>query len=226
MRTVALLAVVLIIPALAPAQDGDEAKKLFQAMEERLAKAKSVSLGFSIKIEAEGKKVVAMKGSLAFASGDRVRLETEGTVAGNDEKATLTSNGKRIHYVLVIKGKVIKDRETPTPKNLTAALARMFSRSGFLGMDSLHLDSDSRIELQPEKLFPITDLKLSGKAKVEGRETRVLTYKVAVRGDRNVAVTLWVDPLTHLPLKRVDVRIRDGKKTSLTALYTGIKTDE
>jgi outer membrane lipoprotein-sorting protein len=223
----ALFALLPVVPAIAPAQDGDEAKKLFQAMEERLAKAKSISLNFSIEVAVEGKTVVAVKGSLASARGDQARFESEGKVEGQDDKVTLTSDGKRMRYILMIGKKVIKDRETSTPKNLSTALARALSRPGLLlGSDSLEIDSDRERELNASKLFPISDLKLDGKEKVEGREARVFTYKVSDRRKKTLDVILWVDPLTRLPLKRVGIISEKGMKGRLTELYTGIKIDE
>jgi hypothetical protein len=215
------------LPALAPAQGGDEAKKLFEAMEERLAKAKSVNLGFSIEVEVEGKKVAAMKGSLTFASGDQARFEAEGKDEGEGYKVTLTSDGKRMRHIEMAGKKVIKDREVPTPKNLSAEWAWMLSRPGLsFGFDSLQISTVREKELNAGELFPISDLKLGVTEKVEGREARVLSYKVRNFRRKVLDVTLWVDPLTRLPLKRVGLTSEGGMKAHFVELYTGIKIDE
>jgi hypothetical protein len=216
----------ILVPALAPAQGGDEAKKLFEAMEARLTKAKNVSLSYSVELEVDGKKLLALKGSLTFAEGDRVCLDAEGNVFGRDAKLTLISNGKRLRSTSTaeLKG---QPKEVPTPKNLTGALARLVSRSGiFLGIENLDVDRDQERELKPGELFPVSDLKLGGKEKVEGREARVLTYKIV--GPRNKAgdVTLWVDLLTRLPLKHVVIPSEGKEKGRLVEIYTSIKIDE
>jgi outer membrane lipoprotein-sorting protein len=225
-----LLGLLAVVPALAPAQGGDEAKKLFQAMEERLTKAKSVSLRFRIDVEAAGKKVMALQDSLAFTADNRVRFESEGKTEGKskkrDDKVTLTSDGKRLRYVFKEGAKVIKDREIPTPKNLSAELAWMLSRPGLsVGFEFLELATVRKKEIKPAELFPITDLKASGTAKIEGREARVFTYKVKDRKQRSVDITVWVDPLTRLPLKRVAVMDRQGMKGRLIELYTNFTID-
>jgi len=221
MRTAAILTLLAAVPALAPAQGGDEAKKLFEAMEERLMKAKSVSLGFSIKGEVDAKEIVATKGSLILTQGDRARFIAAWNAEGKELKAMLCSDGKRARATHWIAQEAIKNKEVPTPKNLGAMLTRTLSRSGlYLGIKTLEIGDALKIELKPDKLFPILNLKLGGKEKVEGRETRVLSYKY-----QNFEVTLWVDPLTHLPLKRVLTARKKDAEVRLIELYTGIKTD-
>jgi outer membrane lipoprotein-sorting protein len=224
MRTNVMFALLAVAPALAPAQGGDEAKKLFEAMEERLAKAKSVSLGFSVELPGEGKPLAKLKGSLAFAAGDRARLEAEGSAFGLDTKILVISDGKRMHVTTTLNGKPDR-KEVPTPKNLTGALARVLSRVGvFPGLEPLQLDREKERELKPNEMFSVSDLASRAKEKVGDREARVLAYKAVLHGKQKEAYTLWIDPLTNLPLKRM---LKSGiiEKGRLIELYTGIKTD-
>src|SRR6185437_17163634 len=91
MRAVALTlilpALLLTVPALAPAQDGGEAKKLFDAMEKKLTEAKSLSLAFRLVI---GTKVEQddFKGTLNLAEGGRMCLEASGKIKGQNRKGT------------------------------------------------------------------------------------------------------------------------------------------
>jgi outer membrane lipoprotein-sorting protein len=215
------LALLFALPALAPAQDGDEAKKQFLEMDQRLAKAKSVSLGFSVELEVGGKPLVQVKGSLAFGEGDRARLEVEGKAHGEDTKVTMVSDGKRMR--LTSRKGQVKRTDVATPKNLRAALVRVVSRAGlFLGLDMLALGREQ--ELQPASLFLASDLKLGAREKVGEREAQVITYKVYLRGNDAADVTLWVDPLTRLPLKRVITHREGQTRVNITELYAGIKT--
>jgi outer membrane lipoprotein-sorting protein len=217
-----MLTLLAVVPALAPAQGGDEAKKLFEAMEERLAKAKSVSLGFSIEMDFEGKQS-KFKGSFAISEGDRMRLEMEGKVEGADAKILLVSDGKRLRQML-IKGEPAT--EVPTPKNLSGALARTLSRAGLgSGLAPLELENKQERELKPGDLYPVSDLKSGGKEKVGNREAQVLTYK-SDHGSGKVEITVWIDPLARLPLKRVLTGSMGKRKYRFVELYTGIKIDE
>src|SRR3954453_13134644 len=93
-----LLPLLLSIPALATGQDADPAKKLFDSMEPRLRKAKSVTLSFRLEAEIGGENLYRAKGSLAIAQGDRVRLEAEGTnvFKPNRARVTIISDDKSV----------------------------------------------------------------------------------------------------------------------------------
>src|SRR4051794_30766440 len=116
----ALLALLTVVPAPTAAQGGDEAEKLFRAVEERLAKVKSISLDFSIEADERGIQLGKMKGSLAFAAGDRARYELEGTAFGLDGKHLQISDGKRMQ-VTITQFRMTKREELLTPKNLSGA---------------------------------------------------------------------------------------------------------
>src|SRR5262245_55009095 len=177
----ALPTLLLFTPALASAQDGDAAEKLFRAMEERLTKAKSLTIGFSSETGEGGDKAVKLKGTLALADGDRCRLEAEGKVDRDDIKVTLVSDGKQVRLIRTRGGAPEAKRDSPTRKNFGAALARAISRTGvFLGLEGTALDPQRKGEVELDKLFPVSDLKLGGKEKVGGREAQILTYKVTV----------------------------------------------
>ena len=224
----ALLSLLAAVPALAPAQDGDEAKKLFDAMEERLTKAKSVSLAFRVELMPDGKEAIKLLGSLAFAEGSRVRLEAEGAIFGEATKLGMISDGKRLRLT-----KAQKEGPQPhhltAPKNLSPAFARVVGRSGlFLGLDYLGRQFDRKAggELRPDELFPVSDLKLGGREKVDGRDTRMLTYAVQYDARRKLNATLWIDAQTGLPLKRVLSPQAGAVKEPITETYTDWKLNK
>jgi outer membrane lipoprotein-sorting protein len=220
----ALPALLLVAPAFAPAQDGGEAKKLFDAMEERLSKAKSVSLMFHLDLKHGDRKPDHLKGLLTLAEGNRAHVEAEGRFDAEDLKVTLVSDGKHLRLRKTEGGKTRPDRDRPTPKNLGAALTRVLSRAGVLfGLNSLPLGQKDK-EIKADE-FSVSDLKLGGKEKVGEREAQVLRYTLGrvERADK-LAVTVWIDTQTHLPLKRVITDPKEGAaKGRLVETYTDFK---
>src|SRR5207244_4136868 len=97
-------------------------------------------------------------------------------------------------------------------KNLSGALARAFCRAGLaLGCPSLRMARANERELKPQEMLPVSDFKLGDKEKIGGREARRLTYKVVRDGERD-EFTVWIDLLTHLPLKREHTTGRGKEK--------------
>ncbi len=219
----ALLTVVLALPALAPAQQGNDAEKLFRAMEDRLARAKTLSLKFEIDGELGDMGKVKFDGSLVLGGGNKVRLEGTRQFFGKNDKVELVSDGTRLRAT------VNGEREAKllaTPKQFHGALAKALGSVGvFAGLLELAPGADRKLELSPEELFPASDFKLAPKEKVRGREAQVLTHRVKDRCKENVLVTVWIDTKTNLPLRRV---VSDENRTNVrvTEYYTDFKTDE
>jgi outer membrane lipoprotein-sorting protein len=224
----ALAALLFVAPARAPAQDGGEAKKLFDAMEEKLTKAKSLRLAFTSEMTKGGaERTDKIKGTLTLGQGDRFRLEAAGSVDGKDIKVVAVSDGKMTGLKRTRGGEPSPDvKKAPTRKNIAAGLARTVSRSGvFLGLSGPSLDPARKGDVELDKLFPVSDFKLGGKEKVEGREAQVLTYKLSTRGDEKLNVKVWIDPATSLPLKRVvTVPSKGGAEGRMVETYADIKT--
>jgi outer membrane lipoprotein-sorting protein len=219
-----MLALLTTVPALAPAQSGDEAKKLFEAMEERIAKAKSVSLTFRIDAKLGGEHI-KLTGSMAFAAGNKASIYFDGEVDGKPFKGRVVSDGKKIRFLEAAKTEE-KTEDKPAPKQQNEILSATLSRVGL----SLGLEWVEKIDRlggrKAEEWFPVSDLKLSRNEKVAGREAQVLTYTVRYDAKRKMNARLWIDTQTGLPLKRELLSSAGVSKEQITEIYNDLKLNE
>jgi outer membrane lipoprotein-sorting protein len=196
MRSVLL---VLLLPAAAAAGGGNEAEKLFRQVEKKITSAKSLKVSATIEVQGksdDGK----VEATLVWAAGNKARLKFSGNIQGKDVTMEVVSDGKRM-----LSTGFGKSKEEKARKNLDDLLTRMVSRAGLLGIFFIVRqggpgqpagDPDS------EKLFNARDFKLGEAEKVGGRDARVIRYRIIPEIGNPVAVTLWVDVKTLLPLKR------------------------
>src|SRR5437867_4783447 len=109
MRTLALLTVRL---AAGPAFGQNEAEKLYQAMEKKIASAKTIELVFEADMGSEG-KTGKFKGKIYLGEDAKGHLNMEGSADGKDMKLLMISDGKT-NYVQGPEGKV--DRQPADAK--------------------------------------------------------------------------------------------------------------
>ena len=74
-----------------------------------------------------------------------------------------------------------------------------------------------------DKLIRVSDFKLGANAKIEGREARVIEYKVAIKDGDTVSAKLWLDAKTHLPLKRELAAEKEGGNVRIVETYSEFK---
>ncbi len=214
------------VPASAPAQDGGEAEKLLGAVEERFTRPKTIRLRFELQVEVRGKAAFALKGTVAVAADDRVSVQADRESFGKKDRMTLTSDGKELRLTDAGAAEA-KVKTVPTPKGLSRAFAAILGRVDlFNGITFLRLDDGRVRELKPDALFRVLNVQSGGREKVEGRGARLLTYAVALPGSRPLAVSLWVDPVTRLPLKRVTVFSNGAGSSTVTETYSEIRLNE
>jgi outer membrane lipoprotein-sorting protein len=220
----ALLALLPVAPAIAPAQGGDEAEKLFRVMEKRLSRARTLRLAFRVDTHL-GREKGMMTGTLMLAAGNKARLGIKGKSFGKDLNAELVSDGTRMG---VLDLSSAKPMEAPAPKQLNEILTVALTRQGlFLGLDSLQrgLDRKREGDLKPAEDFPVSDLKLGRREKFMGREAQLLTYAVRYDAKRKLNATVWIDRETGLPLKRV-LTHPEVQREQITEIYTDLKLNE
>jgi outer membrane lipoprotein-sorting protein len=224
MRLALLALPAAMLPA-AAAQGGDEAEKLFRAVEARLSKARTVRLAFRVDTYL-GREKGMLTGTLLLAAGNKARLRVKGAILGKDLDAELVSDGARMR---ALDQPSAKPLEAPAPKHLNEIVTAALSRSGlFLNLDLLskQLDRTDGGQLNPADLFPVSDLKLGRKENLMGREAQILTYAVRYDAKRKLNATVWIDTQTGLPLKRVMTPQEGQSKEQITETYTDVKLNE
>jgi outer membrane lipoprotein-sorting protein len=214
--------VLLAVPADAP----KEADQPLRRVEEKLAKAKSLHLEFEAVLEASDGKSGKIKGTLDSQEGGKARLEMTGEVADKKLTMLMVSDGKKMSTTGLGPASEPKD----TPKKLDEIFRAIVARSGVLlplfVAESVR-DGEKPKEPDIDEMFKVSDVKLGKKEKVAGREAQAVEYKLTMKGTKApLAATVWLDPKTDLPLKRVLKGMQDGETMTITETYTDLTLDK
>jgi len=211
--SVALLCLLFAVPAVA-AQDG--AQKLYEAMEQKIAKAKA----FKFAYEAEG----ASKGILIVATGTRLKSTSERMDGKTAIKVMFVSDGKTLVFQGDEKrGKAVSD-------NFCDFFKGFLNRGGLLvAMDSMAKPASfgGKGKLHDPATFKLSAFKMVGKEKVGGRQANVLEYQIMVPALPSFKATckLWLDAQDNLPLKRIFVDINNGETNRVVENYSQWEID-
>ena len=214
----AVLTVGLLVGAEAPKGDEGvkEAEKLFRAMEEKLAKAKTLECVFDVNLNS-----ILYKGSLFLGEGDKARLEINEASKAKAMRVRLVSDGTRMNY---------QDNGMPqpkledTPKNLEADILTWLARPGVVLPQAPLPDVKAD---DAKDRFRVSDFKLGKKQKVGERETQRLAYQLAVKGQKDpFSVIVWIDSKTGLPVKRMVSSRIGGEQTTVVETYAKFTLDE
>jgi outer membrane lipoprotein-sorting protein len=214
-----LLAAALLSPALA--QD-NEAKKLFLAMEKKIAEAKAFKVAVVIDTKGETKDMVgSYKGFLVLTEDNKARLQVSGVDFGEVRRWEMVSNGKQLKLRPFSLGvpETAKDEATlPAPKTLHRDLVRRISSLGvFLNLGP----ALSAVGMEAAILgkLDISNFKAGAAEIVGGRDAQVVRYKIK---NNDAAFTVWIDTKTLLPLKRV---IQTKRMGTITETYKELTLD-
>jgi outer membrane lipoprotein-sorting protein len=173
---------------------GNEAEKLFRAVEEKIKAAKAVQVAFDVEVKSrrtEGK----LKGSLLFTKDSQARLKMNGNDAGKEITIELVCDGKRMKFA-ESPDTIAGARAEAAPANLHDLLCTVVSGPGLLPTYDL---------LVPEApQFRLVAFNLGAAEKVGGRDTKVITMDAVLLGG-TCQVTVWIDAETLLPVKRLVV---------------------
>jgi outer membrane lipoprotein-sorting protein len=209
------LMVVLFLPAVAAAQD-NEAEKLLRQLEQKLTQAKSLKVVGEVEVSGEAFK--KMQATVLIA-GNKVRLEMKGGEGDKQFSMEAVSDGKTVKTSSTPPGKT---QERPAPKNLGPALSQLVGRGGLIALTFAvrgKKDDDPPRDINVEELLRVSDFRMGKGEKVNGRDAKVISYKVSPKDEKNpAAVTLWLDVQTLLPLKHLIVV--EGEKARFTGTYT------
>jgi len=213
-------------------QPKDRAEELFRQMEQKWMKAKSVDVLFSGKFQ--GTLNGDLNGNLLLATGDKYCLKIKGELAygpNGKQSANMTviSDGKQSMSASL-------DGKTPPQfmavrKNYNSEARFMLARVGILGPMFFLAENvqpgQEPGEFDPKKQFGVSDFKLGEITVVGERQALVIHHKLHNRLVKEpLAVKVWLDAKTKLPLKREITIKQDSLSGNLTETYTSLALDE
>jgi outer membrane lipoprotein-sorting protein len=214
--------VLFAVPADAP-KDADQP---LRRLEEKLSKAKSLHMDFEAAMEGGEGNGGKFKGTLDFQEGGKARLELKGDVAGKKSTMLMVSDGKRMSSTGVGPAKEPQD----TPKKFDEILRGTVARSGVL----LPLftvanvqDGEKPKETDVNEMFKVSDVTIGKKEKLDDKEAQVVEYKLTIKSSKDsLSVTVWLDPKTALPMRRVLKSKQERQAMTITETYTDVMLDK
>jgi outer membrane lipoprotein-sorting protein len=212
---------VLLLPALAGAGEGNEAEKLYRALESKVTKAKSIRVTFAAKITGgKRKEPDTVKGVLELREGDKGRGEVEEKRKGKEHKWTFGSDGKKL---TVTDSELGQEKEEELPKDFGARLRTILSRIGPAAM--------TLVKIPPrgwEKVLRLSGFNFGKDTNRDGRAVRVLEYKVTLQykvAKHSLSVKLWLDTATGLPVQREVRWEAESPPLRVVETYSKFKAD-
>lgn len=195
------------------AQEKNEAEQLFQGVEAKLDKAKSLDVSFeTLWGEAALRNGQKLKGTLVAMSGNKLRLQVKGGEKNEVVHLRISDGAKAI---LVVEGNDDKPEPKKTPKNLILKYRTFLARSGVLPALLPPSFGNEKDDFR-ERLL-VSDFKLGNKEKIGDRATQRINYLLRFKGEKTTfPVTLWIDLKTGLPVKRL---VLDGALPWFTETY-------
>jgi hypothetical protein len=182
-----------LLAALVPAfaVQGNDAEKLFRAMEKKITEAKSLRVASDIDVK-DKREGGTLKSSLALARGDKLRLTMKGKGGGKELEMEIACDGDKLLARMTPPG---ESKQEAVPKNLHALMSKVISRTGPVGAFFIVRvgGPGAPKDPDPEKLFNVKDFTMGEAAKVNGRDAKVLHYQIDIDGKESAKITLWLD---------------------------------
>jgi outer membrane lipoprotein-sorting protein len=212
----------LMLLALLPGADKDDAEKLFREMEAKVAKAKTLDCAFDGALETDQKGT--MKGTLLAGEGNKVRMEMSADLGGMKRKFMVVSDGAKSKAAGDgVPAQPAKD----TPKWLGEAVRVGIGRGGVMPVMMATGPGRDEKEFKVDDHFQVGDFKLGKKEMVDNREAQVVQYTLTMKQpkEEKIEASVWIDTKTHLPLKHVFTGTMDGRKVMMTETFTKFEVD-
>jgi len=195
------------------------AEAQFKKMEEQVLKCKSLQMDIDIVAGPEKEAFMAMKGRMLVAAGNKIRMELDGEVRKEKDQMLMVSDGTKMS----MGNSKRPGKEQDTTKHLTQISLASYSRGGIIA--SLFKARAGGPDGKPkafdiDKDMAISDLKLGKKETVGEREAQAIEYKLALEaGGDSLAMTVWIDVKTNLPIKRVSLMKEGNMTITITESY-------
>jgi outer membrane lipoprotein-sorting protein len=215
----------MVLLALLPPAEPNEAEKLFRQMEEKVLKAKTLECVVEGTVEGTAKGVkLGMKATVLAGAHNQVRMDLTGEAEGKTEKLSIISDGMKVMTV----------EKEPAPaqyaskwlgESVRAAVARSGVTVPFI---LIRLAPDKTREFKVDEYLPISDFKLGKKETVGKHEAQVVEYTLTLKTEKSpppIAVQVWIDTKSHVPLKRVLTGEKGKDTVTITETYTKVEID-
>jgi len=217
------VAATVMMMVMAPAQK-NEAEELFKKMEEKVHKAKTVQ--YESDSTLEGPLTGSLGSKITLGESNKGNFTITMEFAGQKQTMKATSNGTKLHSG---QGDKI-DKKEDTPKHLGVGFATFLTRAGMAGMMVASKKDDKNDPLKADtfdkdKVLALSEFKMGKKEKVGDVEAQSITYTAEANG-KKIPVTVWIDPKTNLPVKRVVEITEGGQAMKMTETIKSIKLDE
>jgi outer membrane lipoprotein-sorting protein len=197
-----LLVFLLVFLAPAVQVEDAEAKKLYQAMVDKITAAKTLKVVVEMQGTPFGETKTAapkFKQTIWIAQGNKVRWTFEQPVKDKvDKEGLVVCDGKELSYRSSVATLKRAAAEQFSGK-LTEALAKYGCWVGIAVLNDA-LDPDGK----PYEGMVTSTFRMGKKEKLDGKEAQTFQYALRDKGGPvgEVAVcTVWLDPKTQLPLK-------------------------
>jgi outer membrane lipoprotein-sorting protein len=205
MRFSILLVVPLLLAAsVEPAQEGNEATKLYQAMVDKITAAKSLK----VVVEMQGTPFGAnktteprFKQTIWIAEGNKVRWAFEQPLKDKvDSNGLAVCDGKQLFFQSAL-ANLKRDVDAGFSAQLVDSLAK---HGCWVAIARLN----EAVDPQGKAFTPLvaSNFKLGAKEKLGDKQVQVLTYLVREKGGRPAdggSYSIWIDTKSQLPAKVV-----------------------
>jgi hypothetical protein len=213
------VAALLLLPVSA-AQGQDGAQKLYEAMTQKLAKAKAHKFDFEID-GFSGKSAIKWKGTMILAAGNRLKVIFAGQDGKFQVSSTIVSDGQTLAEQDEYDGK-------PGMRTLDVKEMLVDRVIGHLGPIGAYFGIINI--LRPQKNageLKLSGFKTVGKDKVGDRDANVIEYQFPYTSKEfPMTCKLWLDEQTNVPLKRIVEAIEDGQvEFRAVETYSGWELD-
>lgn len=197
-----------------PGEPKNDAASWFRALEQRLARSKTLECDFEVKTA-----LASFHGSLTLGEGNKARLEINSETEGRPLRLLLVSDGERTHVRDSGGGPWVHD----TPRNQNADILTWLTIPGiFLPQTPL---PDVTVADAKDR-FRASGFKLGENKRLGGRDIQMLEYQLAVKGqDDTFSVAVWLDVPSGLPVKRTITSAVRGEKMTLAETYGKLTLD-
>jgi outer membrane lipoprotein-sorting protein len=208
-----------------------QAEELFRAMEKKIRSAKSFHLVFDAKFAGDGVQT-DMNGTVYHAAGNKGRMEIETDLTGKSEKWLFVSDGKSLYSL--VDGKVAIQNKPlgldEVDQSTPGLVARLGVLNGMFFASTLPDANNPNVKKEPfdlEKIAPAQSFSLGIIEKVGERQAQVVHYRIVLAGGKkSFKASVWLDPKTQLPMKRVVEGQTNGKETfRITETYSEFTID-